>query len=200
MTEYLWNEKKGMFFDYNYVERKQTSFVSSTTFYPLWAKSATKKQAEALVQNALPLLEMPGGIAGSTEESRGQIAEDHPQTQWDYPFGWAPHQMLIWKGLKNYGKSKIARDLAYRWLYTITINAYNYNGTIAEKYDMTNRSSQVFAEYGNVGTKFSYITREGFGWTNASFVVGLTLLTKKMTDDLDMLLPPEWVFNAKNYE
>ncbi|MCL5020255.1 MAG: alpha,alpha-trehalase, partial [Bacteroidetes bacterium] len=65
---------------------------------------------------------------------------------------------------------------------------------IAEKYDMVDRSSQVFAEYGNVGTKFSYITRQGFGWTNASYVIGLTFLTKKLIADLDRLIPPEWVF------
>ena len=197
MTQYLWNEKKGMFFDYNFAEKKQASFVSATTLYPLWAKLATKKQADALVENALPLLETPGGIVGSTEESRGQITADHPQTQWDYPFGWAPHQMLVWQGLKNYGRNTIARDLAYRWIYTITINAYNYSGTIAEKYDMTNRSSQVFAEYGNIGTKFSYITTEGFGWTNASYVVGLPLLTKKQAEELDQLIPPEWVISSE---
>ncbi len=194
MTKYLWNEKRGMFFDYNYVDRKQTGYVSATTFYPLWAGVATRRQAEALVNSALPLREMPGGIVGSTEESRGPITKDHPQTQWDFPFGWAPHQMLIWAGLKNYGFGRIARELAYKWLYTITINAYNYNGTIAEKYDMVSRSSQVFAEYGNVGTKFSFITRQGFGWTNASYVVGLTFLTKKLIADLNRLIPPEWVF------
>lgn len=194
ITKYLWNAKEGIFFDYNFVEGKQTGYVAATTFYPLWAKLATKKQADELVKNALPLLEMPGGIVGSTEKSRGPITKDRPQTQWDYPFGWAPQQMLVWVGLKNYGYSKLARDLAYRWLYTITINAYNYNGTIAEKYDVVDRSSQVFAEYGNVGTKFSYITRQGFGWTNASYVVGLTFLTKKLIQDLDRLIPPEWVF------
>ena len=194
ITEYLWNENRGLFFDYNFVEKRQTDFVSATTFYPLWARLATKRQAEAFIENALRLLESPGGIVGSTEKSRGPITETHPQTQWDYPFGWAPHQILVWQGLKNYGKSKMARDLAYRWLYTITINAYNYNGTIAEKYDVTARSSQVFAEYGNVGAKFSYITREGFGWTNASYVVGMNLLTKKLIGDLDRLIPPEWVF------
>ena len=197
MTEYLWNEKKGMFFDYNFVRKKPTEYISATTFYPLWANLATKKQADALIQDVLPLLETPGGIVSSTEESRGTITGDHPQTQWDYPFGWAPHQVLVWEGLKNYGKSKIARDLAYRWLYTITINACNYNGTIAEKYDLTTRSSQVFAEYGNVGTKFSYVTREGFGWTDASYVIGLTFMTKKLTEDLDELIPPEWLFDAE---
>ncbi len=194
ITKYMWNAKPGMFFDYNFVKGKQTGYVAATTFYPMWAKLATKKQAEALVKNALPLLEEPGGIVGSTEKSRGPITKDHPQTQWDYPFGWSPQQMLTWVGMKNYGYTKIARRLAYKWLYTLTVNAYNYNGTVAEKYDVVDRSSQVFAEYGNVGTKFSYITREGFGWTNASYVVGMTYLTKKQIADLDRLIPPEWVF------
>ena len=194
MTKYMWNAKAGMFFDYNFVKGKQTGYVAATTFYPLWAKLATKKQADALVKDALPLLEMPGGIVGSTEKSRGPISKDRPQTQWDYPFGWSPQQMLTWVGLKNYGYMKLARRLAYKWLYTLTVNAYNYNGTVAEKYDVVDRSSQVFAEYGNVGTKFSYITTQGFGWTNASYVVGLTFLTKKLVEELDRLIPPEWVF------
>ncbi len=194
MTKYMWNAKAGMFFDYDFVTGKQTGYVAATAFYPLWAKLATKKQADEIVKDALPLLEMPGGIVGSTEKSRGPITKNRPQTQWDYPFGWSPQQMLSWVGLKNYGYTKIARRLVYKWLYTLTINAYNYNGTIAEKYDVVDRSSQVFAEYGNVGTKFSYITTEGFGWTDASYVVGLKYLTKKMIADLDRLVPPEWVF------
>lgn len=36
---------------------------------------ATKEQAAELVTNVLPLLEMPGGIAASTEKSRGPISE-----------------------------------------------------------------------------------------------------------------------------
>ena len=52
----------------------------------------------------------------------------------------------------------------------------DYNGTIVEKYDVVARSHAVFAEYGNVGTEFDYIAREGFGWVNASFQVGLSLL------------------------
>jgi alpha,alpha-trehalase len=192
VTRYLWDENKGMFFDYDVVRKKRTSFVSATTLFPLWAGLATREQASRLVHTAIPLLALPGGIVGSTERSRGPVTPTHPQTQWDFPFGWAPHQMLTWEGLKRYGYDSLARDLAARWLYTIAVNAANYNGTIAEKYDVVTRSSQVFAEYGNVGTKFSYLTREGFGWTNASFVVGLTYLTPDDRRMLDALIPPEW--------
>jgi alpha,alpha-trehalase len=137
---------------------------------------------------------MAGGIVGSTEESRGSLTSERPATQWDYPNGWAPHQMLVWQAMRNYGYTAVAERLAYRWLYTITSNAVNYNGTVPEKFDVVRRTHQVFAEYGNVGTTFSYITREGFGWTNASYQVGLSLLSAQRREQLNKLIPPEWVF------
>jgi alpha,alpha-trehalase len=191
----LWNADRGLYFDYDYVRGRQTDFVSATTFYPLWAGLASREQAERLVRNALPLLEAPGGIVGSTEESRGPVTEDHPLRQWDYPHGWAPHQVLVWRGLARYGYEALARRLAYRWLYTITSNAANYNGTVPEKFDLIERSHQVFAEYGNVGTKFAYISREGFGWTNASYQIGVGLLTPELRESLNRLIAPEWVFS-----
>ncbi|MGH2567793.1 MAG: trehalase family glycosidase, partial [Bacteroidota bacterium] len=191
---YQWNEERGIFFDYDFVHDRQTEYVSATTFYPLWAGVASVEQAKALVKNALPLLEMPGGIVSSTEESRGLLSAERPPRQWDFPNGWAPHQMLVWQGLINYGYERIAHRLIYRWLHTITLNAAHYHGTVPEKFDLTTRSHQVFAEYGNVGTKFAYITREGFGWTNASFQVGLKLLPQEQRVSLNQLIPPEWVF------
>ncbi len=194
VNAYLWNAERGMFFDYDVERGEQIGYVSATTFYPMWASLATKEQAESLVRNALPLLEQPGGIVGSTEESRGPITTDRPPRQWDYPNGWSPHQMIAWQAMVNYGYTSIAQRLAYRWLFTITLNAVNYNGTVPEKFDVVQRSHRVFAEYGNVGTTFAYITREGFGWTNASYQVGLALLSPQLKDHLNRLIPPEWVF------
>ncbi|MBI5472905.1 MAG: trehalase [Ignavibacteriae bacterium] len=194
MNKFLWDEKRGMFFDYNVRAKKRTEYVSATTLYPLWAKLATRNQAERLMHNARTLLVTPGGIVGSTESSRGPITAEHPLRQWDYPYGWAPHQMLAWQGFLNYTDTATAQQLVYRWLFTIALNASQYNGTVPEKFDVVRRSHQVFAEYGNVGTKFSYITREGFGWTNASFQIGLGLLTETQREQLNRLLPPEVVF------
>jgi alpha,alpha-trehalase len=100
----------------------------------------------------------------------------------------------VWEGLKNYGYNVIVQRLVYRWLYTITSNAVNYNGTIPEKFNLVSRSHRVFAEYGNVGTTFAYITREGFGWTNASFEIGFEILPPQFRESLNRLIPPEWVF------
>ena len=194
MDRYLWDPARGLYLDYDVREKKQRPYLSATTFYPLWAGAASKEQAASLVARALPLLESAGGILSSDEASRGRISPERPERQWDYPNGWAPHQMIVWQALSNYGYDSIASRLAYRWLYTITSNAVNYNGTIPEKFDIVRRTHRVFAEYGNVGTTFSYITREGFGWTNASYQVGLGLLSVPLREDLNRLIPPEWIF------
>jgi alpha,alpha-trehalase len=195
INRYLWNAERGMYSDYDFVNGKQIDYVSATTLYPLWAGVASMEQAAQLVSKALPLLEMPGGIVSSTEKSRGPITPERPQRQWDYPNGWSPHQVLAWIGLKNYGYTNDANRLIYRWLYTITVNAAYYNGTIPEKFDVVTRSHQVFAEYGNVGTKFSYITREGFGWTNASYQLAMRILPDEIRAKLNQLVAPEWVFS-----
>ncbi|MBL4663712.1 MAG: trehalase [Flavobacteriaceae bacterium] len=196
VNELLWNQERGLYFDYNFEKEDQTDFISATIFPPLWANLCSQEQAALVVQNALPLLMEKGGIASCTRESRGEISSTRPQKQWDYPNGWAPHQMMIWKGLKNYSFHIEMQELIYRWLYMITKNAVDYNGTIPEKYNVVSATHKVFAEYGNVGTEFQYITKEGFGWMNASYQYGLSLLESSYIDKLNSLTSPEKLFKA----
>jgi hypothetical protein len=49
-------------------------------------------------------------------------------------FGWAPHQVLLWEGLLKYNYKETKKWL--RWLWLITKNAVEYNGTIPEKFDL----------------------------------------------------------------
>ena len=187
IREFLWNPKGG-FFDYDWVLKKPSSYVSATAFYPLWAGDIlTKAEAEKLVENLLKDLEAPGGLISTSQASVLAAGGVIGKKQWDYPNGWAPHQMLAWQGLRQYGMNDIADRLTYKWLAMITKNAMNYNGTIPEKYDVVKMSHDVFAEYGNVGTKFSYITTEGFGWMNASYQVGLKTLAPKEVEKLKAL-------------
>jgi alpha,alpha-trehalase len=194
MTELMWNPERGMFFDYNVRTRSQHRFISATTFYPLWAGLADDRQARLLVDSALSKLEMPGGLVSTSRESRGPVTGDRPARQWDYPNGWPPHQILAWTGLNRYGYHREARRLAYRWLFMITRGAVDYHGTVPEKFDVFDMTHAVFAEYGNVGTTFSYITREGFGWMNASYQVGLAFLPAELREKLGLLTHPEQVF------
>ena len=192
MNELCWNEAAGMYFDYDFVNQKQFSFQAATTFFPLWAGLCDEHQAEKLVTIALPQFVKMGGITGSTKASVASTVA--PQRQWDYPFGWAPHQMLLWEGLVNYGFHDKAQEMVYRWLWLITRNAVDYNGTIPEKFDLESSSHKVFAEYGNVGTAFDYIAKEGFGWMNASYQYGLQLLLPNFRIKLEKLIVPDAIF------
>ncbi|SDK68226.1 alpha,alpha-trehalase [Salinimicrobium catena] len=194
MNRYLWDEEKGSFFDYDFQKGEQTGYISATNFYPLWAKMASEEQVQRMVPNLLQDLKARGGILASAKSSAEKTATNEVQRQWDYPYGWAPHQMLLWEGLLNYGYEKEAHELIYRWLWMITKNAADYNGTIPEKYDVVNTTHKVYAEYGNVGTEFDYITTSGFGWMNASYQLGLELLPEEYREKLDKVVRPEALF------
>lgn len=195
MNQLLWNEEESCFFDYNFKTQKQNIFLSATSFFPLWVNITTQEQADKMIEKSLPKLVYLGGIAGCSEEALSSISEDQMQRQWDFPNGWPPHQMIIWQGLINYGYRKKAEELIYRWLWMITKNASDYNGTVPEKYDVVIATHKVFAEYGNQGTDFEYISREGFGWMNASFQLGLSLLNEDLKIKLNQLINPNDLFN-----
>ena len=201
MNKLMWCEEENQYFDYNFKTKEQTTFESATNFTPLWAGLVNHKKVSSLVKSLMFSLKEKGGIAACSEISRGEISTTRPARQWDYPNGWAPHQIMIWKGLLNYGFNDEAQELIYRWLYMITINAVNYNGTIPEKYDVVKGTHKVFAEYGNVGTDFEYITQEGFGWMNASFQFGFSKLSIINKQHLNNLIIPDEIFTkTQNYE
>jgi alpha,alpha-trehalase len=191
MKRHLWSARDGMFYD-AYLSASgptQTGYVSATTLYPLWAtalrcevsgtppvEDLSAKDKSLLVTTALSQLEAPGGLLATARVSRDRFSTAGDR-QWEYPNGWAPHQMLAWQGLAAHGFREDAQRLSFAWLYTLLKNVIDYNGTIPEKYDVMARTHAVFSEYGNVGTEFDYIASEGFGWMNASFQVGLELLS-----------------------
>ncbi|OXV09580.1 hypothetical protein Egran_02658 [Elaphomyces granulatus] len=190
---YLWNADQNMFFDYNTATNKQSTYEYVTTFYALWCGLATPAQAELLVSKSLPKFECVGGLTTSTESSRGPIGPGRVWRQWDYPFGWAPHQMLAWDGLKKYGYDQDMERLVYRWLHILVRVAVDYNGAIVEKYDVTQLKNpcKVDAEYGNQGLDFKGANVEGFGWSNASFSYGLSKIKHNglMMKALGLLVP-----------
>ncbi len=195
MLALMWDEQRGYFFDYDFVNQKRSTYISTTGLWPLWAKMFDAnnpedlQRAERVATLACEKLEQTAGLSATAKESV-EAAKQKDGRQWDYPYGWAPHQMLAWQGFKNYGLDADAGRLAYRWLYTIASNAHDYNGMIPEKYNVVTGSHDVFVEYGNVGTKFSYIATEGFGWMNASFEVGMNFLSAAQLADLRQLKPP----------
>ncbi|KAF2119232.1 neutral trehalase [Lophiotrema nucula] len=189
--KYLWDEAAGMYFDYDTVKKERTGYESATTFWPMWSGLATPRQASVLVEQALPKLEAFGGLVSGSEKSRGPVGIDRPNRQWDYPFGWAPQQILAWVGLQRYGYEADAQRLAYRWMYMVTKAFVDFNGVVVEKYDVTRPIDphKVEAEYGNQGSDFKGVPREGFGWVNASYIYGLELLSAHQKRAIGALTP-----------
>lgn len=190
VDKFCWNEGKGLYFDYDLRTGEQSLYESVTSFWTLWAGMASEAQARRMVHVSLRKFEATGGLVTGTEESRGPVSLARPNRQWDYPYAWPPHQMMAWEGLDKYGFVDDARRLAYRWLYMITTAFVNFNGIVPEKFDAVALSHLVHAEYGNQGTP-----REGFGWTNASFQVGLTYLPNSMRKSLAMCQHPDHLFH-----
>ncbi|HKY05863.1 MAG TPA: trehalase family glycosidase [Blastocatellia bacterium] len=151
----MWDERDGLYYDYNFVTKSTRRYPFVTTFYPLWAGIASPKQAARIVAN-LHLFEKAGGLQTSTNESGNQ---------WDAPFGWAPMEMIAVKGLRRYGYVKEANRIAANFLSMIVKDFIEHN-VIVEKYDVTRRTSSLGA-----GIRFGYDYNViGFGWTNAAFV------------------------------
>ncbi|MDE1176070.1 MAG: trehalase family glycosidase [Edaphobacter sp.] len=149
----MWNPKKGMFFDYDFVNAQQSTYNYATTFYPMWAGLATHEQAAELRLH-LPLLERAGGLATSDFDSG---------TQWDLPFGWAPTTWLTVKGLADYGFSPDATRIATNFSQTVLEN-FLRDGTIREKYNVVSGSANVEVA---TGYKSNVV---GFGWTNGVYL------------------------------
>ncbi|KAL7310394.1 alpha,alpha-trehalase nth1 [Mucor circinelloides] len=194
IDRYLWNEELGMYFDYDTQTEQQITYETVTTFWAMWAQCASQEQAEKMARHALPKFEVMGGLVSGTVESRGVISLDRPNRQWDFPFGWSPHQILAWRGFENYGMIDIQQRLVYRWLYIITKSFVDFNGVVPEKYDVVSLTHKVQVEYGNVGVDFKYVPREGFGWMNASYQIGLSIITKQMRRALGTCTSPDVFF------
>jgi alpha,alpha-trehalase len=167
VTQYLWDEQRGMFFDYNFVTATRSTYEYATTFYPLWTGLATPEQAKAVINN-LKIFEGPGGLLTSPYNTG---------CQWDYTNGWAPLQLIGVEGLRRFGDSAGADRIAYKFLSTVAEN-FRRKKNIFEKYDVVTRSPevQVRAGYQENAT--------GFGWTNGVFLALLDELPQNMSQKL----------------
>jgi alpha,alpha-trehalase len=167
IQKYLWDAEQGMFFDWDLHHKERSTYIYITTFYPLWAGAATKEQAAAIMKH-LGKLEQPGGLVMSPYESEGQ---------WDFPYAWAPTQLVAIEGMRKYGFNADADRISYNFLSMIAAN-FRHDGTIREKYNAVTRSSETAVKAGY------NINVVGFGWTNAVFLVFLHDLPQALVEKL----------------
>lgn len=80
----------------------------------------------------------------------------------------------------------------------ITKSFVDFNGVVPEKFDIVNMTHKVQVEYGNVGVDFKFIPREGFGWMNASYQVGLGYMDRGLRRALGAVMDPTRVFKSRS--
>lgn len=172
INKYCWNDKEGFFYDYNYITKRQSIFLSLAGFTPLWAGLASPEQAARLVEK-IPLFETKYGLVITTKNSlapkvdvsvipiryRIAVREILEPKQWDYPNIWPPLEYLTVIGLLRYGYVDVAQRIMKKSIAAQNIIFKKY-GTFFEKISCLN---------GDITKDFHYIGQSGFGWTNAIY-------------------------------
>ena len=159
MTQLMWSETRGLFYDYNFVKETRGGVASLASYYPMWAGLATDKQAAKLVKS-LSRFDNKGGLATTDNPMLNQLVPGSIPTQWAHPNGWAPLHFLIIKGLEEYGYQDEARKVAMKWLKT-NLGWFNKHSVFLEKYNVVQPNKPP--------VKGVYPSQTGFGWTNAVF-------------------------------
>jgi alpha,alpha-trehalase len=130
MNALMWNKQRRFYFDYDYVNKKQSGFLSVAGFYALWAQLATRKQAEAIRKHVLHEFEYEGGVSNTQSVKLSKEIKQH-----DYPNGWPQQQWIVIRGLLNYGFREDAERLGSKWL-NLNESIFRKTGKFWEKYDV----------------------------------------------------------------
>lgn len=189
MNKLMWDDKSGMYFDYNYKQGDKSLVWSLAAYFPLWAGMVNEAQAKMLVKN-LSKFQFQGGLATTTADAVASTNER--SLQWEYPNGWAPLQWIAVEGLVRYGFREEA-DLVVRTWISANLAMFKKHQSLFEKYNVVKVGSSPKAGL--------YPAQEGFGWTNSLFYrlsndyllpQELQPSVKRARSQLKSYLEPEW--------
>ncbi len=159
---HFYDENKGYFYDWD-INGLRTEHHTLAGMFPLFFNIATKAQALCSASNIEKMFLKPGGVV-TTDVTSGQ--------QWDAPNGWAPLQYITVMGLINYGNDTMANEIMKRWCQIVE-NEFVTSGKLMEKYNVVTPDVK--------GGGGEYPNQDGFGWTNAVYVIFKNKL-KKLED------------------
>lgn len=150
VRNYFWDDKAGLFVDYDAIRRRRVRRLTLAGIFPLYAGIATNEQAAAAAKIIEQDFLKTGGLVATLVES-GQ--------QWDSPNGWAPLHWIAIQGLKRYGYNELADTIRDRWCET-NERVFNEQHKMIEKYDVITHGA---------GGGGEYPLQDGFGWTNGVY-------------------------------
>lgn len=136
MDKYLFDEKHGIYNDYNFVTEKRNEKVSCASFHPYFVKLADDCSG---VDYLCEKLETEYGLTVTEKQNDNY--------QWAYPNGWAPlHFVAVW-GLKEYNQHDKALRIARKYCETVD-RCFMETSHLFEKYNMRDGNAETVNEYG----------------------------------------------------
>jgi alpha,alpha-trehalase len=156
MHKFLWDDKRGFYFDYNYMASRAGEVYSLAAFFPMWAGIDDAQRAKQIIQQ-LDRFEFDGGLSTTAKEPAVEMTMP---TQWAYPNGWAPLQLIAIEAMEHYRYSIDAERVARKWLMA-NLLWFEKEGVFLEKYNVV--------APGQPPLEGVYPSQAGFGWTNAVF-------------------------------
>lgn len=152
VNEYLWDDEKHFYMDYNFHHQENTNVLSLAGAFPLYAGIAGDAEAAQVAEIIKRDFLKPGGVVTTLIEN-GQ--------QWDSPNGWAPLQWVTVEGLRRYGYDELADQIARRWL-ELNDSVFKKTHRMVEKYNVSGGDG--------LGGGGEYVLQDGFGWTNGVYL------------------------------
>lgn len=132
IRDVLWNEKAGIWLDYDVVNNQSRNYFCCTNFAPLWARAFplidTDKVSKSVMEyiKCNKLDELYGGVPHTKNKMAGE--------KWDYPNVFPPMMFLVVEGLDNLGtraSKAMSRRWAHRWVKS-NYAAYKKEGHMFE--------------------------------------------------------------------
>ena len=171
IDRYCWDEERGLYMDYDFVNQRFSPVASMGGMMPLHFGFASREKAERVRDN-LSLFDSDGGLV---------VCELSPQKivyQWGDSAVWAPMQQIGIEAMLRYGFVKEAKTIAIKWLNTVTRNYMDPQPATHRPFkygDGTRHPGFLYEKYTRDGriNDSEYPCSIMLGWTASAFLVAL---------------------------
>ncbi|MBN2157512.1 MAG: hypothetical protein JW776_15810 [Candidatus Lokiarchaeota archaeon] len=167
INKYLWDEKTGLYYDYDYLKKELSKIPTIASIFPMFAEIPDEEQARKLIAH------IKDEYTFNTVIPFPSVARNYPDFMKDCWRGavWINTAYVGVKSLEKYGENKLAGELAFKLVNGIA-QTYRNEGSIYEFYDSdAYRINELTRKKGNL---YKQITIGGkpvknfVGWTGLS--------------------------------
>ena len=159
---YCWNERREVFLDFNFAEKRHSQVFSCASLFPLWCGIASEEQAVSTLRAVEAQLECEHGLAACEPNHSGRTY------RWDYPNGFPPLHLIAIESFDRYGLTEPAVRIARKFVNMVSEN-FERSGALFEHYNVvTGRAEFSGGES----------PEQLLGWTAGTFVFAADYLKK----------------------